>query len=67
MIVLQLTTQVNPSRKRIALNQTRLSKSDRTCESSVLATFTKTPKMSKCGSIIKYPIRIISGMMGVNC
>lgn len=65
MIALQLTHKaVNPSRKGIAPNQTRLSKGDRTCESSVLATFTETPNNSKCGTIIKYPYRINGSVLG---
>ena len=62
-IELQLT-QVNPSRKGIAPNQTRLSKGDRMSESSVLATFTETHNNSKCGTIIKYPYRINDSVLG---
>jgi hypothetical protein len=62
---LQLTPRaVNSSRKGIAPNQTRLSKGDRTCESSVLATFTETHNNSKCGTIIKYPYRINDSVLG---
>lgn len=65
MIALQLTHRaVNPSRKGIAPCLTRLSKGERICESSVLATFTETPNNSKRGTIIKYPYRIISDMLG---
>jgi hypothetical protein len=64
-IELQLTPRaVNSSRKGIAPNQTRLSKGDRTCESSVLATFTETHNNSKCGTIIKYPYRINDSVLG---
>jgi hypothetical protein len=61
-IELQLTPRaVNSSRKGIAPNQTRLSKGDRTCESSV---FTETHNNSKCGTIIKYPYRINDSVLG---